>query len=65
MAKFTKSEDISVHQSLRYTDGVPGTPPKKVMSGSEEIYQQFGTGSNLLQVSDHIKVLIYFTKIQI
>ena len=60
MAKFTKSEDISVHQSLRYTDGVPGTPPNKVISGrlsdlllisgSEEIYQQFGTGSNLLQV---------------
>ncbi len=50
MAKFTKSEDISVPQSLRYTDGVPGTPPNKVISGSEEIYEQFGTGSNLLQV---------------
>ena len=57
MAKFTKSEDILVNQSIRYTDGVPGTPPKKVEDtnvGSETyqemVYQQFGTGSNLLQV---------------
>ena len=57
MAKFTKSEDILVNQSIRYTDGVPGTPPKRVedtTDGSETfgemVYQQFGTGSNLLQV---------------
>ena len=47
MAKFTKSEDILVNQSIRYTDGVPGTPPNKLEDGT---YQQFGTGSNLLQV---------------
>lgn len=47
MAKFTKSEDTNVPQSLRYTDGVPGNPPNKLEDGT---YQQFGTGSNLLQV---------------